>query len=625
MRNTWRMNKLKATLFFSLLFLSAIGLYAQIEPNLDNKFRLAQSYEVAGRLEKAESLYKELYDTQPWNYTFFESLNKVLVAQKKYDKSVELLNQKILQTPNDYNLYGLLGSTYYIMDQSQKAYETWDKGTKISPESTVGYRVIANYAIENRAFDKAIDILKKGKEHSADPTVFSFDLGNIYAANMKFKDAAEEFCFLIEKHPEQLAVVKSRIMSYINRPDATQQTIDAVKSIAKSKAMPELYDLLTFVFVSSENFKDAFENVVTSENIFHGNGTNMFILAQDAFRTRQYDWAAEAYNFILKNYSNSPYTQPSKIGYARTLESSLDQKFLSANFSWKPLYKPVPLFSDEYKKIIEAYNEFVKGYPDNAINIEALFRIAEIYRTRLFDYSKADSLYKKISEISPTTNYAIQSNIFRGKMAIENDNLNDAEKYFAQAAANGRIQPNDLSETKFYLGRINFWKGNFTDALKLFNEATKNLSTDFSNDALELSALIGATKKDSINLVRYSHADMLALQNKMEQAATEFKTLADNPNVFILNDFAKIKLAEILIAKDDLPTAIKILEELTGNEKSGIFSEKANFLLARCYQYGVKNLQKAAEIYEKLLEKFPNSLYFDRARTELNKLQTKNG
>ncbi len=624
MRSISRKNKRKRFFFF-IFFLFSITISAQFEQNLDNKFRLAQSYEVAGRLEKAEALYQELYDKQPWNYSYFEALNKALVSQKKYEKSIELINQKFLQTPNDYNLYGLLGNTYYIMDMPQKAYEEWDKGVSINPGSNVVYRVIANYALENRAFEKAIDLLKKGKEHSGDPTTFSFDLGNIYTANMKFTDAANEFCFLIEKHPEQLALVKSRIISYINRPDAAQQTVVTVERIAKSKRIPELYDLLTFVLVSSGNFKDAFENVVTSENIFHGNGTNMFIFAQEAFRTRQYTWSAEAFNFILKNYPLSPYKQSAKIGYARTLESSLDQKFLAENSSWKPYYKPVQFFGDEYKKIIAAYDEFVKGYPNNAINIEALFRIAGIYRTRLFNYNKADSLYKKISEISPSNNYGIQSNIFRGEIAIENNNLNDAAMFFEKAAADRRIEPNDLSKANFFSGRINFWTGDFPAALKRLSDATKNLSTDFSNDALELSSIIGATKKDSVSLIKYAHADMLMLQDKIRQAAIEFKTLADNPNIFILSDIAKIKLAEISIAEDSLETAIKILEGVAENLKIPIFNEKAVFLLARCYQYGMKNLQKALEIYENLLEKFPNSLYFDRARDELNTLQTKNG
>ncbi|MHB8929689.1 MAG: tetratricopeptide repeat protein [Melioribacteraceae bacterium] len=48
-------------------------------------------------------------------------------------------------------------------------------------------------------------------------------------------------------------------------------------------------------------------------------------------------------------------------------------------------------------------------------------------------------------------------------------------------------------------------------------------------------------------------------------------------------------------------------------------------MLAQCYQYGTKDLQKAAQVYQKLLETFPNSLYFDRAREALQSLSTKNG
>ena len=92
------------------------------------------------------------------NNVIVELLNKNLISQKKYNESIELLNQKINQTPNDYNLFGLLGSTYFIMDQSEKAFESWEKGITINPSSYIGYRVIANYAIDNRAYEKAIDI-----------------------------------------------------------------------------------------------------------------------------------------------------------------------------------------------------------------------------------------------------------------------------------------------------------------------------------------------------------------------------------------------------------------------------------------------------------------------------------
>ncbi|MCX6169252.1 MAG: tetratricopeptide repeat protein [Ignavibacteriales bacterium] len=601
------------------------GLNAQVNQNLDNRFNLAQSFEQTGQLEKAEAIYKELSDAQPWNNIFFEALNKILISQKKYQQSVDLLNNKIKQNPADINLYGLLGTTYFIMGQSDSAFEIWEKGLALNPSTFIGYRIIANYAIENRAYEKAIDILKRGNKISTDPTIFSMDMANIYAANMKYKDAAIEFCNLINHHPDQIQVVKIRMNSYLNGPDAAEQTIEAVNDFTDSKPQLEIFDLLTFVYQTTGNYKNAFENVIKTEKEFSGNGTSIFNFAQSAYRSQQYEWASKSYNYIVQNYTNSPYLPTAKIGYARTLEASLDEKYNQQNESWKPYSKQVPYFVDDYKKIISSYYEFVKTYLDNTINVEAFFRVAEIYRNRIFDLQEADTIYSKVALLSPTTNFYVESNLARGKIAIERNDLKRAQEYLENAARFPRIEPNNFAEANFYLARIEFWKGDFSKSVILFNNASKNLSTDFANDALEFSSLINTTKKDSLNLLLYAKADLLAIQNKYKEAGIEFKTLSDQPNLFILNDFAKIYFVEMLIAQNDLLNAIKVLEEASENQKSAIFVDKSTFLLAQCYQYGTKDLLKAAQVYQKLLETFPNSLYFDRAREALKGLSNKNG
>ena len=607
------------------LFIFIGSINAQQIQNLENRFQLAQSYEQAGQLNKAEAIYRELSQLQSWNAIYTEALNRVLVSQKKYSESIELLENKIKLQPADINLYGLLGSTYFIMDQSQKAFDVWERGVAINPASIVGYRIITNYALTNRAFEKAIDFLQRGRKYSDDPSIFSLDLANIYAVNMKFKEAAAEFCSLIAAHPEQVQVVKARMNSYLKGHGAVEQTIEAIKDFVDSKPMLQLYELLTFVYQSGGNYKDAFENVIKTEEIFNGNGSYIFIFAQDAYRNRQFEWAASSYDYILKNYKNSPYITTAKIGYARTLEAALDQKFLTQNKTWKPIYTQRIFFPEEYKKIINTYENFTSEFPDNASRVEALFRIAEIYRNRLFDYNRADSTYNLVSIISPLSNYYIQSNISRGKIAVARGDLRNAKLFFESAAKSNGIDPNDLAGINFYLARIEFWKGNFTASLTLLNEVTINLSTDFANDALELTALINSAKKDSLNLLIYSHADMLLVQNKVKEAVVEFKTLSDNHNLFVINDFAKNKLAELFIAEEDFSDAVKLLETSIGGENSGIFAEKSLFLLAKCYQYGTKDLLKAAETYQKLLEIFPNSLYFDRAREALQSLSTNNG
>jgi predicted Zn-dependent protease len=608
-----------------IILLINIGLIAQVDQTINNRFGLAQSLEQAGQLEKAETIYRELADAQPWNNIFSEALNKNLISQKKYQQSLDFLNDKIKQTPGDLNLYGLLGTTYFIMDQAEKASETWEKGIALNPSSFIGYRIMANYAIENRAYEKAIDILKRGNKHSADQTMFSMDLANIYAANMKYKDAATEFCNLISHHPEQLPLAKARMSGYLGGPDAAEQTIDAIKNFADSKLQLEIFDLLTFVYQTTGDYKNAYENVVKTEKEFNGAGNYIFLFAQDSYRSRQYKWASESFDYIINHFKNSPYFLAAKIGYARTLEASLDQKFDLQNESWKPFKKQVPYFVDDYKKIIDSYYDFVKTYPDNAINTEALFRIAEIYRNRIFDLKQADTIYSNVAITSPATNFYVESILARGKIAILRNDLDIAKKFFEDALKFPRLNLDNSAEVNFYLARIEFWKGNFSNSIVLFNDASKNLSTDFSNDALEFSSLINVTKKDSVNLLLYAHADLLAIQNKYKEAATEFKALSDQPNLFILNDFAKIYFAEMLIAENDLQSAVKILEEETETQNNAIFVDKSTFLLAQCYQYGTKDLQKAAQVYQKLLETFPNSLYFDRAREALQSLPTKNG
>ena len=525
--------------------------------------------------------------------------------------------------PGDFNLYGLLGSTYFISGDRQSAYDAWEKGISVNPESYIVYRVIANYAIENRAFDQAIGILNRGKKFSTDMTIFSLDLANIYAATMRFKEAASEFCSLISLIPEQVEMVKARMANYLTRPDAADQTVEIIKEFISSKPRPEFYGLLSFVYKSSGHFKEALEVVEESEKKFTNNGTSVFLFAQEALRSGRIEIAAEAYGFLLKNYPLSAFIPQAKIGYAKALESALDKRYNARSESWKPLLKPAPLFKDEYNKIISAYVEFADSYPGNAIKIEALFRTAEIFRTRLFDYNKADSLYEVITRLSPQSSYGIKARLFRGWLSVLNGDLTHGAGYFSSALSEQRIDPDDSAECSFYLAKIKFWQGDFTGSQKILDDIQKNQTVDFANDAIELSLLINATQKDSLDLVRYAKADLLTIQNKLQEAVTEFKTLAENQNIFILNDFANMKVAEILLAENNFTDAMKLLEVLSESQKVAIFAEKSTFLLAKCYQYATRNPLKAIETYQKILEKFPNSLYFDRAREEINRIQTK--
>ncbi|MCX7874936.1 MAG: tetratricopeptide repeat protein [Melioribacteraceae bacterium] len=586
--------------------------------NLDNKFRLAQSYELAGQFEKAELIYRELYQLQPFNSIYFEALTKSLTSQKKYDEAIFLIEEKIKTQPYDVSNYGMLGSIYFMKDDLTNAFKTWEKGIATNPNSNVVYRVMANYAIENRAFVKAIDFLNRGKKLSVDKYIFSLDLANIYAINMNFENAANEFCELLVTNPEFLPTVKSRISTYITRPQAAEQTIVAINKFLKSTKKIEVFDLLSTIYQQVGEYEKAYEIITKIENDFNGNGSNFYFFAIESLKGKKFEVALKSFKAILDKYKNSGYEASARIGYSKTLEEILNEKSISKDEQWKPIILHQKKFEDEYINLIRSYEKFIDDFENNSYTAEAFYRIAEIYNHRLLNLEKADSLYHFIELKFPYSNFSVLSAINRAKIFIKQNKLEQAKLLLNKVLQSPKIDYQNISEVNFLLGKINFWKGNFSEAIKLFQQSSQNLQDDFTNDSLENLFIINSSKKDSVNLSKYANAELLLQQKKEEEAIIEFKTLSNNDNLFLINQFANFKLAEIYILKNNFLEAEKILEKLSKNSENPLFSEKSMFLLAQTQKYGEKNFEKAKKTYAQILEFFPNSLYFDRVREELN-------
>jgi tetratricopeptide (TPR) repeat protein len=105
-----------------VIILIVLSLYSTSFPQVDinNKIMLAQSFEQAGDFDRAAKLFEEIYLIQPQNYQVFESLNRVYVQSKKYESSVRLIESKLKNNSQDVNLFGMLGTTFYMMGDEKK-------------------------------------------------------------------------------------------------------------------------------------------------------------------------------------------------------------------------------------------------------------------------------------------------------------------------------------------------------------------------------------------------------------------------------------------------------------------------------------------------------------------------
>ncbi|MEE9431254.1 MAG: tetratricopeptide repeat protein [Melioribacteraceae bacterium] len=620
-------NKILLITILSIIFGSYAQILSQIKSAIpkvnNNKIRLAKNYEQSGKLDKAKNIYSELLQQEPTNLQYYKGLNQILLKLKDYTSSINLINNRIDTTPNNISLYGDLGSTYFLKGEQNKAFEIWNKGLTFEPENAYAYRLIANYMIENRAIENAIEILNKGNEVSENHTQFSYDVANLYSMTMKYEQATNEYCKILDIKPKQLNIIRQRILQYIHATSAKKPILKIVKNYYNDSDKNEFLELLANLYLKTNNIEKAFESFVTLEEETTKNGSKLFNFARQAVRMKKNEIASKAYNKIINEYPNSSLIPNAKIGYAKTLEASIENSnSLSNQNGWKPLQIKAKEDFLTYEKIIIAYRDLAKTYPNNKVGAEAEFRVGKIYLDKLLDYKKSESIFTKIRTTTNIIEFANKAIYELSKIEIVKNNLSIADNYLEKLYTNKRTEPKLKSDAKFLSAKIKMWNNEIESSIKLLNEVKDNYKDENSNDALEFLLLLNTFKNDSTNLNLFLIADNLVMQNNFNLAAEKFKLLSENENLFILKDIAALNYAKILIALNEYTNANIFLEKIANCDVANIYADKFLFLWGINYNFGLQQQDKAVATLTLLLDKYPNSIYFEKARKIISEIKT---
>jgi tetratricopeptide (TPR) repeat protein len=533
-----------------------------------------------------------------------------------------LIETEIKNKPNDINLYGMLGSTYYLQGNEEKAYELWDKPFTFLEPNPVLYRVIANYAVERRAFERAIDIYSKGKEIAEDKTIFSYDLALLFTITMQFEKAAEEYCSILIQNPEQLETVENKLIATTNNPNAIMPVISVVERHASEDNLSVLY-LLARLYIENKDFEKAYELYLEIDKIQNKQGMELYGYADFLYRENEYELSGLVYNKIIELYPNTQLVPSAKLGYAKSMEAILMEEYAKELPVWKPYFEQEPFESEDVDVVIDAFSEVAELYNHSEAAYEALLRIGILKLYLKNKQEEAKEFFNTIINEAPLSKSSVDAYTVLGEIALINGNLTEAERNFTHITVLAKVNVNQINNAKYKLARIKLYLGELNQAKELLAEVTKDLKDNNANDALEFSLILNAAKFDSAGLMIFVEGEFLAEQKKFIEAAEKYTLIANNQQAFILHSLASIRVAEMELAKDNYTQAIELFNAVVEEGEKNIYADKALYLLGNIYQYGVGDSTKAVEIYEKLLAKFPASIYLDKARSEIIKLREK--
>lgn len=614
-------SKLKMFIVLCLTFISFSKLSAQNTQEISNQINLARHFSRTGRHQEAKVIYEKLCDIQPWNNNLVNLYNTTLLQLKDYSGSIAMLNKRLRQQPGDVNTYGLLGGTYFTMGKQDSAIVLWQKGISVKPDSEISYRTMSRYAVLNRAYEIAIDFLRQGQNISKNPDAYYFEIANLYLGIMDYQNAARQYSYLLLNSPSHIEPVKQNLNRYLSRPMATDETIKSVKEVLEENENATVSTLLAYLYTFQGNYEKAFEIIVDLEKASGNSGALVFNFAETSFGGNDNFAAQLAYKYMLKNHGNSPFIDASKIGYARTTENLINKKLEKEN-NWKSISIIDTTNSYLYNPVIDIYEQYANDYRNNQYYTEANYNIGKLLKDNFNQAEKAKQYFEKVFTYSPNSNFGYKAKLSLIDIEISEGKIQSGLQYFTKLSVSKTVTEKIRAEAKYKYAQMLFWNNEFEHSAEILSDVITNLKDNSTNDAIGMSVLINTFKKDSSNLSIYASAEYLIARKKYDEAAIEFQKLADNTTIFILPDIAKFRIAEIVIAQNKYLDAAKILNELTENSLSQFSVDKTIFLLAEVYHFGLKDLDNAKLNYEKLLETFPNSIYFATSRDRINLILT---
>ncbi len=575
--------------------------------------QLALQYYNAGEFDKAAELYGELFKKTPNTYFYTYYLGSLLESQnyREAEKLVKGL-KPTRELRRDFTVE--LGYVYQSQGDFKKAEKEYEKAIEKLEPTRMAVVDLANAFLIRRLPDYAVNVYLKGRKIVPESYPFYFELASVYQSARNFAGMMDEYLDLVnsdETKTEQVQNILQHLMNNLNDENFNQ--VVKGKLIERTQKFPDniVYsELLLWYSLQQKEFVLALMQAKAMEKRTRDEGETVYRVGQLAASNGYYDVAIEAFELIRAK------------GATHFLYLSAEITLLEVRYS-----KLMSTGDFDHVQLASLEEEYQKVLDDLGKNNNTITLIRNLAHLRAFYLDKVEhalellELALTLPNVSPQV--MAQCKIDLADIQLMNNDVWEATLLYSQVEKAFKYDPVGF-EAKYKNARLSFYIGEFEWArtqLDVLRTATSKL---IANDAMELSLLISDNLEEDSNIVplsMYARAELLSFRKKSDLALKLLDSLAELFPRHNIQDEVLLKKAEIYIAKKDFHTADSLLEQLLAVYGDDILADNALVMQARMHDYQLKNNQKALELYEKLIDRYPGSIFVAEARKRYRELR----
>lgn len=597
-----------------MIFVLSAGNILVAQPANNTNEQLALQFYNNKEYDKAIIYYEKLYDKTPHNY--YEYYLTCLIKTDDFKKAEKTVKRQIKLNPGAVYLYVDLGEIYKSQKEDKKAEEQYLKAIKELPNDYTQIATLANAFKTVKLYDYAIQTFDKAAKMNSGLYPYYYEKAEIYKEKGDVKTMINTYLDALEFKETEMVNVQNNLQNSLGYDDEKGGFNNPIlkqelqKRIQANPGKIVFSEFLIYIQMQQKDFEGAFTQSKALDKRNKEDGYRLMELGKICTSNEAYDVAEKCYNYVLaKGKDNYNYNQA-------YIESS--------NAQYDKIVKQRIFTQEDLKQLDGKLATTISEFGLNQLTLPLVRKQANLNAYYFNDVLKAMDLLTQAVDLPGIDKFMqAECKLDLGDVMLISGNIWDASLLYSQVEKAYKYDPVG-QEAKFRNAKLSYYNGDFKWSkaqLDVLKGATSKL---ISNDAMDLSLLIGDAINVDTNVVplqMFSSADLLILQNKIDPALARLDSiniLFDNHS---LADDIYYKKGIIFLKQNKLKEALESFQRVVDAYGEEIFGDDALFKIAEIYQFNLNDVEKAKTGYQEVLTKYPASVYTVEARKRFRKLR----
>jgi tetratricopeptide (TPR) repeat protein len=574
--------------------------------------QLANQYLENREYDKAAELYRELFDRNP-SPLFFQNYLKCAKELGEKKEAEKFIRKAIKKSPGVPDYVIELGVILKEQGETEKAEKQFEEALSAVVKEPHRAYTTAMAFVRAKEPDYAIKTYMEARKSPVNGYPFFFEIADVYMQKDDFASALKEYLDAIAYNEMYQSQVQNLLQQMVGDDPKSARSEELRKQVLKRiQSQPDMQaysEMLIWFFLQQKDYEAAFSQSKAFDKRNRQTSGKVMSLAAIALSNEEYDLAIKCFEHEVSLGASNP-----NFTYARMeLVKALNQKITGrGNYQQSDLL----LLRSKYQSAISDLGKSSKTLP--------LMRgLAHLYAFYLNQPDSAlDILDEALTYTQADQNLIAECKLEKADVLLFTGEMWECSLLYSQVEKAFKMEPIG-QEAKYRNARLSFYKSEFEWAQAQLDVLKASTSKLIANDALYLSLLIIDNNPDSntVPLSMFARAMMLEFQNLDSLAALSMDSIHKEFPGHVLSDDILMKKYQIAMKHQQFTQAAGFLEELRSTYGEDILGDDATFKLAELCETRLSQNDKARELYQEVLSKYPGSLYTVEARKRFRKLR----